>query len=100
MRTLGGWMQVGDERLTWMPSNGFTRAATIRCSAAAKLTIGRYESLDVCGPLTYICGRNQFSACLATLPRPVLSLAPQNSMTRCPMFSRDRIRRAYKRKRP
>jgi hypothetical protein len=47
MRTLGAWMHGGGRRPTID-------------------TAGRF---DVMAPLTYIAARNQFSACLATLPR-------------------------------
>ena len=68
MRTLGAWMQVGDERFTATKSIACTRATTIRCRAAHQIKVSAAEANLTLGLCSHIAGATWFSVCLATLP--------------------------------
>ena len=69
-RMLGAWMQVGDERFDGDAIQRlYDSSGYIPCRGGRRPAIDTPGRFDVMAPLTYIAARNQFSACLATLPR-------------------------------
>ena len=79
MRTLGAWMQVGDERFDGDAIQRLYESSNYPLQRRRRTAIDTACRFDVVAPLTYIAAATSFRPALLRSRVRVLSLAPQNS---------------------